>query len=115
MSFPSAAEEEMRDTLSLDEFLIENRDATYMIKVNSDSMIDAGILPGDMVLVERGLEPREGDIVLAEADGKWMLKYFRKKAGGKPWLESANSRYGPIIPERELQIAAIVKAVIRKY
>src|SRR5262249_39930614 len=52
--FPSPADEELTDTMSLDEYLISNREATYILKVNGNSMIDAGILPGDMLLVERG-------------------------------------------------------------
>ncbi len=51
---PSAAEEELADTMSLDEYLITNKEVTYILKVNGESMIEAGILPGDMLLVERG-------------------------------------------------------------
>ena len=53
--FPSPAEEELSDTLSLDELLIQNREATFLLKVSGDSMSGAGILPGDMVIVDRGL------------------------------------------------------------
>lgn len=112
--FPSPAEEELADTMNLDEYLIENREATFMLKVKGDSMIDAGINEGDMVLVERGLEPKGGDIVIAEVDGAWTMKYYRKKAG-RVYLEAANKRYKPIYPEEELRITAVVKAVIRKY
>src|SRR5690242_5424864 len=63
--FPSPAEEELGDTIDLDEFLIKNKEATYLLKVTGDSMNGAGILPGDMVLVERGLDPHDGDIVIA--------------------------------------------------
>src|SRR5215475_15590805 len=66
--FPSPAEEELSDTMDLDEFLIKNKEATYILKVTGDSMNGAGILPGDMVLVERGLEPHDGDLVIAQID-----------------------------------------------
>lgn len=112
--FPSAAEEELADTMSLDEYLIRNKEATYMLRVKGDSMIEAGIREGDMVLVERGREPKIGDIVIADVDGGWTMKYFRKK-NGAPYLEPANKNYKPIYPENELKIAAVVKAVIRKY
>ena len=112
--FASVAEEESIDTMSLDDFLIHDKDATYMLRVKGDSMIDAGIQEGDMVLVERGKLPREGDIVIAEVDGGWTMKYYRKKSG-QPYLEPANKKYPPIFPENELRIAAVVKAVIRKY
>jgi repressor LexA len=112
--FPSPAEEELIDTMTLDEYLIKNREATYMLEARGDSMIDAGIMPGDLVLVERGPEPKPGDIVIAEVDGKWTMKYFRKM-GKRAFLAPANKKYQPIFPEEELNIAAIVRAVIRKY
>ncbi|MFA5801348.1 MAG: transcriptional repressor LexA [Thermoleophilia bacterium] len=112
--WPSPAEEELIDTLSLEEFLIRRPDKTYMLKVQGDSMADAGIMPGDMVLVERGVKEKDGDIIIAEVDNEWTMKYYRKR-GGKVWLEAANKKYKPIYPENELRIAAIVRAVIRKY
>ncbi len=112
--FPSPAEEELQDTMSLDEFLIDNQDATYMLRVSGDSMIDAGIMPGDLVLVERGCEAKNGDIVIAEVDSGWTMKYLHRQAN-KITLEPANKKYKTIIPKNELKIAAIVKAVIRKY
>ena len=112
--WPSPAEEELLDTMTLDEYLIHNKEATYMLKVKGDSMTDAGILPGDQVLVERGVEPKNGDIVIAEVDGRWTMKYFRKR-GSRVVLLPGNKKFKPIIPKEELRIAAVVKAVIRKY
>ena len=112
--FPSPADEELTDTMSLDEYLIGNKEATYILKVHGNSMLDAGILPGDMLLVERGAHPRDGDIVIAQVDRAWTLKYFRKR-GAAVFLEAANKDYQPIHPQEELQIAAVVRAVIRKY
>src|SRR3989344_7098208 len=112
--FPSAAEEELADTMSLDEYLIPNKEATYILEVKGDSMIDEGIREGDLVIAERKKEAKEGDIVIAEVDGGWTMKYFRKKAG-KAYLEAANKNFKPIYPERELKVAAVVKGVIRKY
>ncbi|MEO8638035.1 MAG: transcriptional repressor LexA [Candidatus Taylorbacteria bacterium] len=112
--FPSAAEEELQDTMNLDEYLIDNKEATYMLEVKGDSMIDAGIQEKDMVLVERGIPPKEGDIVIAEVDGGWTMKYLRKK-GGLMWLEPANKKYRPIFPKENMKVVAVVRAVIRKY
>jgi len=115
--FPSPAEEELADTLSFDEFLMTNvkhQEATYILKVNGESMIEAGILPGDMLLVERGTEPRDGDIVIAQVDREWTMKYFRRR-GRAVFLEAANKDFKPIHPQEELKIAAVVRAVIRKY
>ncbi len=114
---PSVAEQDVLDTMNIDNYLIEDKDSTYMLEVKGDSMIDAGIHEGDMVVAERtteGYVPKDGEIVIAEVDGGWTMKYFRKKAG-KIFLEPANKNYKPIYPEAELNIAAIVKGVIRKY
>jgi len=112
--FPSPAEEELSDTMSMDDYLIENKEATYILRVKGDSMIDAGICDGDMVIVERTDKYRDGSIVIAEIDGQWTIKYFRKEKG-KVFLEPANKNYKPIYPTQELKIAAVVKAVVRKY
>lgn len=112
--FPSPAEEELVDLMSLDEFLVRRPDATYMLKVSGDSMIDAGIHPGDMVLVEKGNAPKSGDIVIAQVDGEWTMKYFIKEAG-EVRLEPANKKYQAIHPSQSLVIGGLVKTVIRKY
>jgi len=112
--FPSPAEEELLDTLSLDAFLIQNREATFMLKVSGDSMSEAGILPGDMVIVDKGQTPRSGDIVIAEVDNQWTMKYLQKR-GSTVTLLPANPKYQPIKPKDELKIAGVVTAVVRKY
>ncbi len=112
--FPSPAEEELADTLSLDDLLIQNPEATFLLKVSGDSMSGAGILPGDMVIVDKGRVPKSGDIVIAEVDGEWTMKYLRKR-GESVTLIPANPRYKPIKPQNELKIAGVVTAVVRKY
>ena len=112
--WPTPAEEELLDTLSLDDYLIQRPAATFLIEVTGDSMIGAGIMAGDLVLVERGHEPKHGDIVIAEVDSEWTMKHFERVAG-KVMLRAANPKYSPIYPKQELNIAGIVMAVIRKY
>jgi len=112
--WPSPAEEELLDTISLDALLIENPTATFMLRVSGDSMSGAGILPGDMVLVDKGQTAKSGDIVIAEVDGEWTMKYLKKR-GDSVFLVSANPNYKPIKPRKELRIAGVVSAVIRKY
>jgi repressor LexA len=111
--FPSPAEEELLDTLSLDEFLISKPEATFLLKVTGDSMLEAGILPGDMVLVERGAEPKANDIVIAQVDGEWTMKYFSRDEQGVR-LDPANPKYRPIRPARTLEVGGVVRSVIRK-
>jgi len=112
--FPSPAEEELRDLISLDEYLITRPDSSFLLKVSGDSMEGEGIKEGDLVIVERGRDPKNGDIILAEVDGAWTMKYFRKK-GKEVVLEAANPRYPLIRPRAELKVGGIITAVIRKY
>lgn len=112
--FPSPAEEELADNISLDELLINNREAAFLLKVSGDSMSEAGILPGDMVIVDKGKSPQNGDIVIAEIDGQWTMKYLKKR-GNSVSLVPANPKYKTIKPKNELNISGVVTAVVRKY
>ncbi len=112
--FPSPAEEELRDVISLDEYLITRPVSSFILKVSGDSMIGEGIKPGDLVIVEKGREPKNGDVILAQVDGEWTMKYFTKR-GGRIILKSANEKYPPIRPKEELRLGGIITAVIRKY
>ena len=112
--FPSPAEEELRDVISFDEYLITKQAESFLLKVDGDSMIGAGIMPDDLVLVERGREPKTGDIVIAEVDGAWTMKYFHKK-GKEVYLEAANPKYPRIKPVADLRLGGVVTAVVRKY
>ena len=111
---PTAAEQQVFDTVRLDEFLAPNSDEMFLLEVRGESMIEAHIAPGDLVLAKKTERAREGEIVIAEADGEWTLKYYKKK-GEKPYLQPANKKFKPIHPQESLRIAAVVKAVIRKY
>lgn len=114
--FPTAADEDVRsEVVSLDDFLIDRKSATYMLEVAGESMIDAGILEGDLVLVERGRTPKRGDIVLALVDHEYTLKYLETEKG-RPVLVPANKNFKKIYPNpNTLKIDAVLKAVIRKY
>ncbi|MES2930218.1 MAG: transcriptional repressor LexA [Patescibacteria group bacterium] len=112
--FPATVEDELTDTLNLDDYLVSEKENTYMLKVDGNSMINAHIADGDMVLVEKTDKAKDGQIVIANVDGEFTMKYF-KKQGDKVWLEPANEDFKPIYPTHYLTITAVVKAVIRKY
>lgn len=112
--WPSPAEEELADSMSLDDFLIEKKESTFLLRVSGKSMLGAGIYPGDLVIVERGRTPQSEDIVVAEVDGEWTLKYFRKR-GNSVVLVPANAAFKPIKPKESLNVAGVVVGVIRKY
>ncbi len=112
--FPAPAQEELLDTMTIDDYLVPNKSATYILEVSGESMIDAGLLPGDLVLVERGKPAKNGDIVIAEVDGKWTMKYFFQK-NSRVSLEPANKNFRTIYPTQELKISAVVISTMRKY
>lgn len=111
---PAMVEAENFDSMSLDDFMIEKKEATFMLEVDENSMIEAHIADGDLIIAEQSNKAKDGDIVIAEIDGEWTMKYFRQK-GEKIWLEPANKNYKPLYPDYDLKIAAVVKGVIRKY
>lgn len=111
--FPALAEEQT-ETINLETMLIKHKESTYLFEVDGDSMIDAHIADGDMVLAERTTVAKDKDIVIANVDGEFTMKYFRKD-GTKVWLEPANKNFKNIYPQESLSIVALVKAVIRKY
>lgn len=113
--FPTPSEESLHEQISLDDWIISKREASFMLRVKGDSMKDAGILDGDMVIVERNTNPKVGQIVVAEIDGSYTLKYLKKTPSGTYYLEAANKSFKPMHPTQDLQIRAIVKAVVRKY
>jgi repressor LexA len=111
--FAAPAEEELADTISIGEYLINHKESSYLLQVEGDSMIDAGIHDGDMVIFERRLDAKVGDIVVALTEDGYTLKYLRKK-NGKIYLEAANSAYPDIHP-REGQIIGVVRSTFRTY
>ncbi|MFN4212367.1 MAG: transcriptional repressor LexA [Microgenomates group bacterium] len=113
--FPILAEED-REYLTLDEYLIEDPNSSFLLKVSGDSLSGVGIFDGDIVIIERKKEANPGDIVLAQIDQEWTLKIFRKDRSRRlVYLEAANPKYPPFHPRRELQIFGVVRAVIRKF
>lgn len=112
--FPSPEEEALCDIMSIDEYLISRPDSSFLLKVSGDSMTGEGIMEGDLVVVEKGRQPRSGDVVIAEVDGEWTMKYFRKQ-GRQVILEAANPKYPIIRPKSELRLGGVVTAVVRKY
>jgi len=112
--FPTAAEEEVLNTISLDEYLIRNPEASFLLRVSGDSMIDEGIRPDDLVIVERGRPPKTGDIVLAQIDNEWTLKFFEKR-GESVRLIPGNKNYPVLTPRVELKVGGVVSSVVRRY
>lgn len=111
---PVSAEESAHEVVSMDEYLVTKPDSSFLLRVTGDSMIGAGIMEGDLVVVERERTPKSGDIVLAEVDGQWTMKYFRRQ-GREVVLEAANPAYPTIYPKEELKIGGVITASVRRY
>ena len=110
--FPSPAEEELVDTLSLDEFLVTRPEATYLLTVSGDSMIEAGIFPGDVLVVDRSITDAHGDIVIVAVNGELTVKLLETKPTVR--LVPMNRLYEPIIvPEdADLEIFGVATTVV---
>lgn len=112
--FPILAEEN-KEYLSLDDYLIEDPNSSFLLKVSGDSLINLGIFDGDMVVIKRVEKAYYGSIVLAEIDGEWTLKILKKdNKRGRLYLEAANPNYPKFYPKRQLKVFGVVNAVIRK-
>lgn len=111
--FATPAEEELADTITIGEYLLRRPEASYLLKVEGDSMQDAGIQEGDMVVFERTNDYKPGDIVVTLTEDGYTLKYLRKK-DGKYYLEAANENYPDIHP-REGSIIGVVISTFRTY
>lgn len=112
--FAAPAEEQAEELVTLDTYLVRDRTSTFLLRVRGDSMINAGIQEGDLVIVERGKEPRVGDIVVGVLDSEFTLKRL-KRDKGKFYLQAENDAYPDLFAMDELKVAGVVKGVVRKY
>lgn len=111
--FATAAEEQAEEQISIEDYLVRDRSSTFLLRVKGDSMIDAGIHEGDLVIVERGKEAKVNQIVVGVLDGEFTLKRL-KKAKGKFYLQAENAAYPDMYALDELQVAGTVRGIIRK-
>ena len=102
------------DTITIDERLIPNPSKTVLIKVKGDSMIDAGIHEGDLVVVEKRASANVGDIVVAILDNEFTLKRFGREKG-RVVLRPENKAYPVIRPKGDAEIFGVVVGQFRKY
>lgn len=112
--FPSPATDELKSQLNLQDHLIRNPLSTILVKVAGDSMIDAGIYPDDVIIVEKGAVHHEWNIVVAVVDGDYTVKYLAKNSIWY-YLKPANPNYPDIIPSEKLEIFGVVVGSFRTY
>ena len=111
---PSPAHNGSGDTLTIDDYLVNQPSKTILIPVKGDSMADAGILPDDIVVVEKRQLASVGDIVVAIVDGEFTLKTLGRESG-EFVLYPANKAYAVIRPQGRLEIFGVVVGQFRKY
>jgi len=113
--FPSPAEEYLEKRLDLNEHLVARPEATYFVRVSGDSMIGAGIHHGDLLVVDRSLDPKPGNVVIALVDGEFTVKRLRRTAIGLE-LAPENPDYGviPLSEETDFQVWGVVLHVVHK-
>jgi DNA polymerase V len=111
--FPSPAEDYIEGRLDLNRHLIKHPAATFFVRVAGDSMIDAGIHPGDILVVDRALEPQEASVVIAVVDGELTVKRMSRRQG-RLYLVPDNELYRPleIHEDMEFEVWGVVTAVI---
>ncbi|MCX6235025.1 MAG: translesion error-prone DNA polymerase V autoproteolytic subunit [Bacteroidetes bacterium] len=113
--FPSPAEDFIDKKLDINEYLIKNPAATFIVKVHGNSMIKAGIYDGDLLVVDRSLESRDGKIVIGVIDGEFTVKRISKR-GNKYFLVPENEEFKAIeiTAEMDFKIWGIVTFAVHK-
>jgi len=113
--FPSPAEDHMERKLDLNELLIEHEAATFFVKVEGESMINANISPGDILIVDRAIPPKEGSIIIAIVNGEFTVKRITYK-NDSLFLLPENDAYKPleVTPEMDFLTWGVVTYVIHK-
>lgn len=117
--FPSPAEDYNHETLDFNRDLIHNPEATFYGKVEGDSMVEAGICNNDIAVIDRSLEPRDGDVVVGFVNGEFTIKYLdlRHKDEGYIELRPANKDFKPIriTPEDNFEVWGVVIWTIKHW
>lgn len=117
--FPSPAQDYMDRTLDFNKELIRHPAATFYAKVVGQSMIDAGIDEGDIVVIDRALDPRQGDVVVAYINGEFTMKYLdmTDKEHDIIWLRAGNPSYPDfrLTPDDDLRVWGVVSKVIKSF
>jgi repressor LexA len=110
---PDAALEEGYDLVTIDSYLVKLPSKTTLVRVKGDSMIDAGILEGDLVVVEQQPNANVGDIVVAIVDDEFTIKYLERERGAFV-LRPANKAYPTIRPRGKLEIFGVMVGLVRR-
>lgn len=113
--FPSPAQDYISESIDLNKDLIDHPAATFYGRVTGDSMAEEGITEGDILVIDRSLEPEEGDLAVCCIEGEFTLKRIHRGKSGCIWLVPSNHSYNPIkvTPDNEFIVWGIVTYTIK--
>lgn len=113
--FPSPAEDYTEPTLDLNRYVIKNPASTFYARITGDSMIGADIHDGDIVVIDKSLEPKDGNIAVCFIDGEFTLKRILLEKG-RLWLQPANPKFKPIeiTEENHFIVWGIVTHIVKQ-
>lgn len=111
--FPSPADDYLESKLDLNDLIVRNPASTFFVRVTGDSMKDAGIYSGDILVVDKALEPKDGSVIIAVIDGELTVKRL-SKIQNKLFLLPENTNYKPIeiTEQMSFEVWGVVKTVI---
>lgn len=114
--FPSPADNYITETIDLNKELVRHPAATFYGRVSGDSMIEEGIEPGDILVIDRSIEPDSGDLAVCCIDGEFTLKRIKLEKD-RVWLIPSNEMFDPILvtPENEFSVWGVVTHTIKAY
>jgi DNA polymerase V len=114
--FPSPADDFLVRRIDLTAELITHPQATFLLRVSGESMREAGIFDGDMLIVDKAIKPRHGHVVVAVVDGEFTVKYLYQRAG-RVKLRPANATFPEITPRegQTLEVWGVVTASIKRF
>ncbi len=115
--FPSPADDYVDGSLDLNELLISNPPATFFVRVQGDSMVDAGIFDGDLLVVDRSVAVKNGQIIIAMVNSEFTVKRFIKVSENEICLKAENTRYKDIVvtPDSDFVVWGVVTNSIHTF
>ncbi len=113
--FPSPASDYLPESFDLNREIVRHPAATFYARVHGDSMIGEGISDGDLIVVDRSLEPKDGDLVVCAVDAEFTLKRIKIRPGAV-WLIPSNEQFDPILvtPDKRFEVWGVVTHTIRR-
>lgn len=113
--FPSPAQDYAGETIDLNKDLIRHPASTFYGRVTGDSMMEEGITEGDILVIDKSIEPEDGDLAVCCLDGDFTLKRIKLGKDGRLWLMPSNHHYSPIevTPDNEFMVWGIVMYTIK--